>query len=61
MCYSKIKLLCLIHHHTMRKAAAKVQKYLQSDKEKAKIITTAANFSLFTHHFSLYFRTFAPR
>ena len=39
----------------MQKAAAKLQKKQQLHKKKHKIIGAAANFLLFTLHFSLYF------
>ena len=38
MCYSKIKFSCLIHHHTMQKAAAKVRISEQKTKEKSKFL-----------------------
>ena len=55
MCYSKIKFSCLIHHHTMQKAAAKVLKKMQPHKKLQKIIATKAFFSLFSLHYSLFF------
>jgi len=59
MCYSKIKFSCLIHHHTMQKAAAKVRISEQKTKEIEKNNSHESIFFTLLSSLFTFFRTFA--